>query len=144
MCPCGGVRRRRRECGVGSLASTTILDTTEAYVGHAVRSRDIEPSSVCGRRDDTSIFDFSGTVAVGGSNGVAAGVDANVLIKNTYAWIGRDNATETLIPADAANVYVVGGDVTVAAESSENIFSLVIGLAVGGDAGLAGTVAVYT
>ena len=131
---------------VGSLASSIILDTTEAYLGHAVEvGAAMAPSSVSvTATDNSAIFDFSGALGVGGSAGVGASADVNVLIKNTYAWIGRDNATEALTPADAASVQVGAGDVTVSAQSSETVISLVVGFAVGGEAGLAGTVAVYT
>ena len=128
-----------------ALSSSIIIDTTEAYVGHAVTiGASTEPSSVSVDAQDTSaIFDIAGTLGVGGSVGVGAGADVNVLTKNTFAWIGRDNSTETLTPQDAASVKVSGGDVTVDAQSSENVYSIVAGFGVGGDAGVAGSVAVY-
>ncbi len=132
--------------GVGvALSSSIVLDTTEAYIGHAVIVGGVtEPTSLAVfAQDATSITDFAGTLGVGGDIGVAAGADVNVLTKNTYAWIGRDSVSDVLTPANAATVHVDGGDVSVDSESSENVYSLVGGLAAGGDAGVAGSVAIY-
>ncbi len=127
------------------LASSIILDTTQASIGHGVQiGLNTAPSSVTVQASDTStIVDIAGNIAASGGTGVGAGADVNVLTKNTYAWIGRDSATETLTAADAANVHVNGGDAVVSATSTENIYSLVAGLAAGGDAGVAGSAGVY-
>ncbi len=122
-----------------ALASSAISDTTEAYLGYgtSVTADSVDVQS----RDNSTINDLAGSLAGGGSFGAGAGADVNVLIKNTYAWIGQDAAGSA--SGAAAKVTASGGDVTVKATSHENVTSLVAGAAIGGTAGAAGALQTY-
>jgi hypothetical protein len=128
-----------------ALASSIVLDTVQASIGHADKIGTVlRPSSAqVTANDDTGIVDIAGTISAGSSAGVGAGADVVVLTKNTYAWIGRDTATETLGVADGVTALINGGDALVKATSSENVNSIVAGFAAGGDAGVAGSASIY-
>ena len=74
--------------------------------------------------DTTSIVSVAGSVGVGGTAGVAAGVDVLSLIKHTNAFM------------DSGVTSHVDGDITVSATSHEEITSVAAGIAVGGTAGV--------
>ena len=111
-------RRRRQHRGRRRLGRRQRHDatTTKAHVDANVtvavgRSAGVAVSAT----DTTSIFALSGTVGVGGTAGVGAGVDVEVVTKDTEAWIGKD--------VDIT----VTGDVTVDATSSEDAISISAG-----------------
>ncbi|WP_407052032.1 beta strand repeat-containing protein [Methyloraptor flagellatus] len=124
----------------GSLASSIVLDQVQASIGRkaTIRSGDVTVKAT----DDTTIVDIAGAIAIGGNTGVGAGVDANVLTKATYAWIGRNALAETPTLADAGDIQATG-NVLVQARSSESVYSLVAGFAAGGNAGVAGSVGAF-
>ena len=126
--------------GVGvavALASSDIVDTTEAYIGYGAT---VDANSVdVGASDQTTIDDIAGSAA-GGGTGVSAGADVVVLVKHTHAWIGEESPGGS---GAATTVDATGGDVTVTASSTESVTSTVAGAAIGGDAGAAGAVQTY-
>ncbi len=121
-----------------ALASSDIVDTTQAYIGYGAT---VDAASVDVAASDLStISDIAGAAGGGGAAGVGAGVDVNVLKKNTHAWIGIEAVGAQ---GTAALVHASSGDVTVQAASSETLSSVVAGAAVGGAAGVAGAVQTY-
>ncbi|HTZ07417.1 MAG TPA: hypothetical protein VMB53_16900, partial [Gaiellaceae bacterium] len=74
--------------------------------------------------DSTTIDGIAGALAIGGDAGIGAGVDVEVVSKDTEAWIG-DGVTVN-----------AKGNFTVDATSSENVISISVG------AGFSGSVAV--
>jgi hypothetical protein len=115
--------------GIAGSASVNIMtSTTHAYVGggstiNASVASDFNNNAATGQSieiaasDHTTIDSVAGALAIGGSAGVGVGVDVQVLTKFTRAWIGK------------ATTAVVKGDVTVDAESSEDILSISAGAA---------------
>src|SRR6185503_17489138 len=109
--------------GVAGSATVDVLtNTTYAHIDDessiASGTVDVKVAAT----DTTNILGLAGALAIGGSAGVGAGVDVEVVDKETLAWIGADTNVTT------------SGDVTVDAESSEKIVSLSVG---GGFAGTA-------
>ena len=129
------------DAGVAGSATVDVLnDTTDAYLdqGVTVTATGTAASSTAGiavaASDLTTIMGISGAVAIGGDAGVGAGVDAEIIGKDTEAWMGvGDNAT-------------VNGDVTVDATSSETGTSIAVGGAFAGDVAVTvnAGVSVYT
>ncbi len=126
-----------------ALASSIIIDTTEAFIADtATIGSALQPALVkVAAGDQTTILDLDGSLGVGGSAGVGAAADVNVLIKHTHAWLGQSSATASTA-GEASTVHA--GTVIVNAESSQSTNSVVVGLAAGGDAGVAGSAAVYS
>ena len=120
--------------GVGAGASVFIINTTtEALVGNFA---EIGQTSATGdvsitAQDDTTLFTFPGAAGVAGSVGAGAAVGVGVITKTVSAKIGSD-------------VKVTSSDVLVEALSGEAISVIAVSAGVGGSAGLAGAVAVYT
>src|SRR6185436_11753640 len=111
--------------GVAGSATVDVLtNTTYAHIDDessiASGTVDVKVAAT----DTTNILGLAGALAIGGSAGIGAGVDVEVVDKETLAWIGADTNVTT------------SGDVTVDAESSEKIVSLSVG------GGFAGTAAV--
>ena len=107
----------------GSASVDVVTNTTHAYIGagttiNAVNTGASLSESVAVRAEDTTkITSIAGALAVGGSAGVGVGVAVDVLTKSTKAWIGRSTDITVL------------GNVTVDANSSEDILSISAGLA---------------
>ncbi len=120
--------------GVGAGAGIFIIDTTtEALVGNFA---EIGQTSATGdvsitARDDTTLFTFPGAAGLGGSVGAGAAVGIGIITKAVSAEIGSD-------------AEVASSDVSVKALSGEAINIIAVSAGVGGSAGLAGAVAVYT
>ncbi|KEO60051.1 hypothetical protein DT23_14725 [Thioclava indica] len=120
--------------GVGAGTGVYVLDTTtEALIGKYAQ---LGQTGTLGdiaveARDDSTLDTYPGAAGVGGSVGVGAGVGVGVITKAVRAEIGDYAA-------------VKGSDVLVNAQSGEAANILAISAGVGGDAGLAGAVAVYT
>ena len=120
--------------GVGAGAAIFIIDTTtEALVGNFA---EIGQSSAAGdvsitAQDDTTLFTFPGAAGLGGSVGAGAAVGVGIITKTVSAKIGSD-------------AKATGSDVLVEALSGEAVNVIAVSAGVGGSAGLAGAVAVYT
>jgi filamentous hemagglutinin family protein len=122
---------------VGGAAVANVMNSdTRAHIGADARLN--EGQALAGQRaslraqDDTELFTVVTGVAAGGSVGVGASADVAVIQKHTEASIGAD-----------AKVYTAG-DLLVDAAASEDFRSIAIGLGVGGSAGAAGSVSVYS
>ncbi|WP_417269807.1 leukotoxin LktA family filamentous adhesin [Celeribacter sp.] len=120
--------------GVGAGAGVFVLETTtEALLGDYAQ---IGQTGTVGEiavtaTDDSTLDTFPGAAGGGGSVGAGAGVGVGVITKTVTAAIG-DNAR------------VRGSDVLVNAQSGEAANIVAVSAGVGGSAGLAGAVAVYT
>ncbi|OJX15880.1 MAG: hypothetical protein BGO82_13335 [Devosia sp. 67-54] len=124
------------EVAVGAGAAVYVLDTTtEALVGKYAKigqSTTIRPASLgLEASDDTDLTTIAGALAGGGTAGAGAGVAVGVVGKTTSARIGDDAA-------------IFAGDVSVVASSSESALTTAVGVGIGGTAGLAGAVSVYS
>ncbi|UUT35878.1 hypothetical protein [Microbacterium elymi] len=120
---------------VGAAGSTTVLvltDTTAASIGdrtlvNCVGTTCTDPSAhptqtvQVTAADTSTIVGAAGMLAAGGTAGVGAGADVKAITKNTTATIGA-----------AAHVQAAG-DIVVAATSSEDILSISVGGAIGGE-----------
>ena len=125
-----------------ALSSGIVTDTTEAWLGQGMQvGATTQPNGVSVlASDDTTLTDGAGSAGIGGEAGVGAGADVVVLIKNTHAWFGQSGlAAPTVVGSILSS-----GDVTADAESTQRIQSIVVGLGVGGDAGLAGSATIYS
>ncbi len=119
------------DAGVAGSATINVWhDIVEATIGGGGTQVTATGSISLLASDTTTMLSTAGALAGGGDAGVGAGVDVGVITKDTEAYIG----TATVNAA---------GDVTVQAVSNEAITSLVATAAVGGSAGLAGSVGVY-
>ena len=109
----------------GSVVVDVMTDHTMAHVDDGVQIGDAPSAGLhVSATDTTSILSLAGALAIGGTAGVGAGVDVEVVNKDTEAWIaGTVNAT-------------LSGDVSVDATSSESVTSIAVG------GGFAGTAAV--
>ncbi len=122
---------------VGGAALVNVLDTsTTAEIGQRAKlnkNQALANQSVAlSATDTTTLFDVAAGAGGGGSVGGGAAGDVGVISKNTHATIG-DGAW-----VDAAN------NVTVQATSTEDFRVTSLGFGVGGSAGLAGSVGVYS
>ncbi len=114
----------------GSVAVGIVTNQTYAFVDedatiNAVNTgADATQGIAISATDNTSIVSTAGALAIGGSAGVGAGVDVEVLDKDTSAWIGED------VVANAR------GNITVDATSSESLTSVSVGAGIGGTAGV--------
>ncbi|MEA3511109.1 MAG: hypothetical protein U9R51_06700, partial [Actinomycetota bacterium] len=114
----------------GSVDVNILTHFTKAYIGNGTKVNESQTGAQGGQgvavaaTDTTTIFGLAGALAVGGSVGVGAGVDVEVVTKHTYAWIGDDATVNAL------------GNITVDATSSEKVTTVSVG------AGFAGNVAV--
>jgi LPXTG-motif cell wall-anchored protein len=106
-------------------------DTTHAHLDTGVTVNGDDTSAQAGSgialaaSDTTTLRGVAGQLAVGGSAGVGAGADVEVLNKSTQAWIAPGVAVS------------VAGDATIDATSSETVTSISTGGAIGGDVGVA-------
>ena len=109
----------------GSVVVDVMSDSTKAHVDGGVVIGDAPSAGLhVSATDTTSIISIAGAIAIGGTAGVGAGVDVEVVSKDTEAWLaGTVNAT-------------LSGDATVDATSSESLTSIAVG------GGFAGTAAV--
>lgn len=122
---------------VGGAAVANVMNTdTRAHVGSGALLNQgqtlLAQSARLQAQDDTELFSVVTGVAASGSVGVGASADVAVISKHTEASIG-----------DGAEVHTAG-HLTVDATSSEDFRSIAIGLGVGGSAGAAGSVSVYS
>ncbi len=108
----------------GSVVVDDMSNTTLAHVDKNVTVGGDTPSAAASvsATDTTSITAVAGEVAAGGTAGVGAGIDVEVITKDTEASIGEGSSV------------TVGGDVTVDATSSESVNSIAVGAGFGGTA----------
>ena len=106
----------------GSVVVDVLTDITKAHIDSGASVNMPSTSVTVFAQDTTTVLSLAGVLVVGGSAGVGAGVDVEVITKTTEAWI-------------ATNTSITGtGNLTVDALSSENITSISVG---GGFAGSA-------
>ncbi|WP_183023997.1 leukotoxin LktA family filamentous adhesin [Variovorax sp. UMC13] len=122
---------------VGGSAIVNVLNAqTQAYLGDGVQlNKGATPgqqSVAVSASDDTTVFDVVAGAGGGGSVGGGAAGDVGVLSKTTQAWIGGNAWVEA------------GQNLTVKANSQEDLRLSSIGFGAGGSAGLAGSAAVFT
>jgi hypothetical protein len=107
------------DAGVAGSAVVNVLSgTTKAHIDNSVTiGTPSAPSAgvAVSASDHTDILSIAGQLAIGGTAGVGAGVDVEVVTKTTQAWIGKDTDVD------------VSGNVTVDAVSSEDLTSISVG-----------------
>ena len=120
--------------GVGAGAAVYVLGTTtEALVGaYAEIGQASAPGALeVTASDVTDLTTVAGALGGGGTAGVGAGAAVGVIGKKVTAEIGK-------------NASVKANDIRLAAISAETALTTAIGFGVGGTAGLAGAVTVYS
>lgn len=122
---------------VGGAAVVNVINTdTRAYLGDGAELNKaaslVSQSASLLAQDTTSLFDVVAGAAAGGSVGVGASVDVAVITKSTQAYVGQGAWAET------------AGNLLVQSAAAEDFRSIAIGLGVGGSAGAAGSVSVYS
>ena len=105
-------------------------NTTRAHIDSNATVSGPSAAASVSATDTTSILGISGAVAIGGTAGVGAGVDVEVINKDTEAWI-----------ANLAQVNV-SGNAAVSATSSESATSIAVGGGFAGDVAVNVNVAV--
>ncbi len=124
----------------GSATVDVLNNVTHAHIdrGATINSNNAGASGTEGvslsATDTTTIKGVAGQIAVGGSAGIGAGADVEVLNKDTQAWI------------DPQVSVLANGSVTIDAASSENVISISAGVSAGGSVGVAlnAAVSVFT
>jgi len=115
----------------GSAIVNVMTETTRASIGQnaivSATGASGDPGVTLVASDDTGILSIAGAVALGGTAGIGAGVDVEVLTKITEACIG----TKADMDAD--------GNVSIMANSSEDLLSIPVSGAIGGTAAIAGS-----
>ena len=122
---------------VGGAAVVNVINTdTRAYLGEGAELNKaaslVSQSASLSAQDTTTLFDVVAGAAAGGSVGVGASVDVAVITKSTQAYVGEGAWAET------------AGNLLVQSAASEDFRSIAIGLGIGGSAGAAGSVSVYS
>lgn len=119
---------------IGAGAGVYVLDTTTealigdfAQVGNTYTAGNLDVSA----SDVSELFSVGGTASFGGNVGAGAGVAIGVIDKATTASVGQSATIQS-------------GNIVVSANSEEYLSAVTVGAAVGGSAGLAGAVAVYS
>ncbi|HEY3921306.1 MAG TPA: carbohydrate-binding protein, partial [Gaiellaceae bacterium] len=108
----------------GSVVVDDMSDTTKAHVDKNVTIGGDTQSAAASvsATDNTTITAVAGEVAAGGTAGVGAGIDVEVITKDTEASIGEGSSV------------TVGGDALVDANSTESVNSIAVGAGFGGTA----------
>jgi hypothetical protein len=121
----------------GSATISVLTETTQAYVDQSAQIG--IASSASGSQsidllalDNTTIQDAAGILAGGGTAGIGAGADVGVISKTTEAYL-----------AASATASAPNGNVTVQAQSAEQVQSLAAGVGGAGVVGIAGGAGVY-
>ncbi|WP_322865055.1 leukotoxin LktA family filamentous adhesin [Aquicoccus sp. G2-2] len=119
---------------VGAGAAVYVLDTTTealigdyAKVGNTYNTGTLDLSA----SDVSTLLSIGGALSGGGSTGAGAGVGVGVIAKKTHAMVGQ-------------SARLASGNIVVNAHSAENLNAITAGVGIGGSAGLAGAVAVYS
>lgn len=115
----------------GSAVVNVLTETTQASIGQGATITDLDATADSGvnmlASDETDILSIAGAVAFGGTAGVGGGVDVEVITKTTEAYIGKSSDVD------------VDGNVSIIANSSEDILSIPVAGAIGGTVGIAGS-----
>src|SRR4029077_13449453 len=106
----------------GSVVVDDMHSTTKAHIDSGAVISGPSAGTAVAATATTTILSIAGALAIGGTAGVGAGIDVEVVSKDTEATI--DNLASV----------ATSGDVTVDATSSENITSIAVGGGFGGDA----------
>ncbi len=122
---------------VGGAAAVNVINTdTRAYLGEGAELNKaaslVSQSASLSAQDTTTLFDVVAGAAASGSVGVGASVDVAVITKSTQAYVGEGAWAET------------AGNLLVQSAAAEDFRSIAIGLGIGGSAGAAGSVSVYS
>ena len=122
---------------VGGAAVVNVINTdTRAYLGDGAELNKaatlVSQSASLSAQDTTSLFDVVAGAAASGSVGVGASGDVAVITKSTQAYVGNGAWAET------------AGNLLVQSAAGEDFRSIAIGLGIGGSAGAAGSVSVYS
>ena len=118
------------DVGIAASIAIAIVDTdAEAYIGHNATVHSGAGVSVTTTSPFTTTM-IAGSIGVGGDAGIGL---ANATLLHT--------GTAKAFIGDHANVYA-GGNIVVSATGGEDIIAIAAGIAVGGDAGIAGSAAV--
>ncbi len=116
----------------GSLSTNALVETTKAYIGENAQinmgttGENANQTVLVIASDRTNLTGIGGSIALGGTGGIGAGIDVSVIVKDTDAHIGS-----------GADVQAKR-DVLVQAFSEEKVVSVAAGVGVGGTAGIAG------
>jgi len=117
----------------GAVNEKTVVSTAEAYIGdnakiNVVGNADADgaQSVVLRAKNDTGILGIGGSASGGGTAGVGASGDVDVLVKHTNSYIGKNAQVNAKKHIDISST------------SKENVFSITAGAAGGGTAGIAG------
>ena len=121
----------------GGAAVVNVINTdTRAYLGAGAELNKaaslVSQSASLSAQDTTSLFDVVAGAAASGSVGVGASGDVAVITKSTQAYVGHGAWAET------------AGNLLVQSAAAEDFRSIAIGLGIGGSAGAAGSVSVYS
>ncbi|MGY3658238.1 LEPR-XLL domain-containing protein [Bradyrhizobium sp. USDA 376] len=109
----------------GSAAINVLTEHTTASIGHGTSVTVVGVHDLTVKAtDDTAVTTVAGSIAASGTAGVGVGVGVGVFKKFTTAFIDS-NVTAT-----------VGGNILVAAASTETLISVSAGIAVGGTVGV--------
>ncbi|MGD8330585.1 MAG: hypothetical protein PVJ49_14220, partial [Acidobacteriota bacterium] len=119
------------DAGAGSAAIDIFNTNTRAWIGSgaSITAADVTVQAV----NDTKVDSFVGALALSkDSTGVGVGLDVMVVTKTTEAWIAASNDAGTPTMVDAS------GNVTVDADSSEDLWSLTVNAGAGTSTSAAG------
>ncbi|MGU3647355.1 hypothetical protein ACLBXX_20565, partial [Microbacterium sp. C23T] len=110
--------------GTAGVAGSVVVNTTTDVTKASLLGSVSQPTTnvAVKAQDDTTILSLAGQLTYGGTAGVGAGVDVEVLNKTTEAWIGNDAVVRG------------SGNLTVDAISTEGIDSISVGGGFGGTA----------
>ncbi|WP_159607251.1 hypothetical protein, partial [Agromyces humi] len=110
--------------GTAGVAGSVVVNTTTDVTRASLLGNVSQPTTNVAvlATDDTTVLALAGQLTYGGTAGVGAGVDVEVLHKTTEAWIGK------------GSVVRASGNLTVDARSTEGIDSLSVGGGFGGTA----------
>ena len=106
----------------GSADIDLLVDHTLAHIDSNVTIGGSTAGLAVAATDDTKVLGLAGTLAIGGTAGVGAGVDVEDINKDTEAWVNTGGTA------------TVTGNATIDAISTENITSISVGGGFGGTA----------
>ncbi|KAG1649188.1 hypothetical protein GQR58_029240 [Nymphon striatum] len=114
----------------GSATVNTVSAETTAFIGAGITVNQSQAGAELGQdvnvgaTNTTTLFGLAGALAIGGSAGVGAGIDVEVVNKTTKAWIGAD----TTVSARR--------NITVDAISNEKVTTVSVGASFAGSAAI--------
>jgi len=114
----------------GSATVNSFSSETKAFIAGGITVNGDQTGAQVGQdvnvtaTDNTTLLGLAGSLAIGGSAGVGAGIDVEVVTKTTQAWIGAGTTVNAL------------GNVTVVANSSEKVTTVSVGASFAGSAAI--------